>query len=150
MEVFHWAAQNWFDLLQSLGIIGGLLFTCAAFKDDTKARRTANLIEITKAHREIWTELYDRPELTRVSDRAVDLEHAPMKPAEELFIGLLILHLNTSFQAMKAGVFISPDGLRKDIGQFFSAPMARIVWTKMRALQDGDFIRFVESCFKGN
>lgn len=146
MGVLAWISGNWFDLLQSLGIIVGFLFTFAALRADTHARRTANLIAITAAHREIWTELYDRPELRRVSDHSVDLEQTPMTPEEELFVSLLILHLNTSFQAMKAGVFISPEGLRKDIRRFFSAPLTRLAWDHQRSLQDDDFVSFVESC----
>lgn len=146
MGLLTWITGNWFDLLQSVGIIAGLFFTSAALRADTQARRTSNLIAITGAHREIWSELYDRPELRRVTDINVDLEGTPVTSAEELFVGLLILHLNTSFQAMKAGVFISPEGLRKDIRRFFSAPMTRRIWAELKPLQDADFVRFVESC----
>ena len=146
MEVVFWIDQNWFTLLQSIGIVGGLLFTAAALRLDAKTRRIANLIEITKQHREIWTELYRLPELARVSDGAVDLTEKPLKVEEELFIGLLILHLNSAYHAMKDGVFTKPDGLRKDVQQFFSRPMAKVVWEKVKPLQDVEFVRFVEAC----
>src|SRR5260221_13307070 len=68
MGFLNWASDNWFILLQSLGIIGGLLFTAASLRLDEKTRRVGNLMAITKNHREIWTALYDRPELSRVLD----------------------------------------------------------------------------------
>ena len=146
MGILHWVSDNWFTLLQSVGIIGGLLFTGVSLRLDAKTRRIGNLIRVTDAHRQIWSELYRRPELARVSDATVDLVRKPITPTEELFIGLLILHLNSSYHAMKDGVFIAPAGLRKDIQRFFARPMAKIVWEKMKPFQDNDFVRFVEMC----
>ena len=149
MGFLPWVSDNWYNFLQSIGVVGGLLVAAAAFRLDAKTRRVANLLEITKQHREIWTELYDRPELARVSDENVDLKQEPITAEEELFIGLLILHLNSSYYALKDGVFIKPDGLRKDIQTFFSRPLAKFVWEKMKQLQDDDLVRFVESSRAG-
>jgi hypothetical protein len=145
MGFFFWFSENWFILLQSLAIIAGLLFTAFSFRLDAKTRRVSNLLEITKQHREIWTELYQRPELARISQKDVDLKIKPLTPEEELFIGFLILHLNSSYHAIKDGVFTKPEGLRKDIQQFFARPMAKMVWEKMKPFQDEDFVRFVEA-----
>ena len=78
MGFLQWAAQNWFTVLQSAGIIGSLLFTAASLRLDAKARHVGNLMAITKNHREIWGELYQRPELARVIDAGADLEQKPM------------------------------------------------------------------------
>jgi hypothetical protein len=146
MGFLHWVDGNWFTLLQSLGIAGGLLFTAASHRLDAKARRTANLIEITKEHREIWTELYSRPELARISDASVDLEATPITSEEELFIGLLIFHLNSAYHAMRNGLYMKPDGLEKDVAQFFSRPIPRAIWERVRTFQDAELIRFVDAC----
>jgi hypothetical protein len=146
MGVLLWIGKTWFDLVQSLGIIAGLLFTSATFRRDARERRVANLIEITKQHREIWAELFRQPGLARVLDIEVDLVQAPVTREEEVFIRLLILHLNSVYEAMKNGVFMKPDGLRKDIRRFFTRPVARTVWERMRPLQDIQFVRFVEAC----
>jgi hypothetical protein len=61
MEVSSWLAQHWFDLLQTLAIIGGLTFTGYSLRQDERARRIGNLISIKQQYREIWEELYDRP-----------------------------------------------------------------------------------------
>lgn len=146
MEVLHWIGDHWFDLLQTTGIIAGLYFTARAFHLDIKTRRVDHLIELTKQHREIWTELYARPELARVKDATADLRGKPITGDEELFISMLILHLNASYHALKDRVFLKPDGLRKDIHGFFSRPLTKLVWEKMKPLQDADFVAFVESC----
>lgn len=146
MGVLHWVSRNWFDLLQSLGIIASLLYTGATFHADTKGRRVSNLLKLTEQHRDIWSEIDRRPELSRVLDAKTDLERFPVMPEEERFIGKLILHLNASFHAMKSGVYTRPDALSKDVQRFFSRPVAKKVWERMKPFQDADFVRFVESC----
>jgi hypothetical protein len=137
-----WLSQNWFALLQSAGIIGSLLFTGITLRDDVRSRRVGNLIAITGQHREIWGYLYSRPELTRVLDATTDLKRVPISEEEELFVTLLILHLNSSYQAMKSGMLVKPEGLHRDIRTFFSLPIPRLVWNKAKAW---DF-----SCFEGS
>jgi hypothetical protein len=145
MDFFHWAADSWFVLLQSGSIVAGLVFTAVALRDDTRARRVGNLIAITQHHREIWTHLYSRPNLSRVLDSNVDLEKNPVTDEEELFVNLLILHLNSSYQAMKYGNFIKPEGLHQDIRLFFSLPIPSAVWEATKIFQDKDFVEFVET-----
>lgn len=73
----------------------------------------------------------------------------PVISGEEwLFVKQLILHLDSVHRAMKAGMFVTIDGLRTDVGEFFTAPVPQAVWTKMKKVQDDDFIAFVESCFR--
>jgi hypothetical protein len=148
MGALHWVSAHWFDLVQSLGIIASLTFTGVTFRTDARSRRVTNLIELTKQHREIWTELNRRPELSRVLDTSADLERKPVMPEEERFVRTLILHLNSTYQAMKNGVYMKPDGLGTDIRRFFSRPVAEAVWEKMKGLQDKDFVQFVEESLK--
>jgi hypothetical protein len=69
---------------------------------------------------------------------------------EELFVNFLILLLNASFHAMKNGVLTASEGLRKDVRRFFSLPLPRVVWEKMKPFQDTSFVTFVESCLSEN
>ncbi len=149
MGVVQWLSDNWFNLAQTGGIIVGLFFTSAALKFDARARRVSTFIEITKGHRDLWLELYRRPDLFRIVTADPPFERTAMSREEELFITLLILHLNSSYQAMKESVFIKPEGLRADIQQFFSKPMAKAVWEKLKHLQDEEFVRFVEEACEG-
>lgn len=150
MGFLQWISNNWFVLLQSAGISGGLLLTTVSLRDDVKARRVTNLIYMTQHHREIWSQLYTRPELSRVLDPSVNVKLNPVTKEEELFISLLILHLNSSFQAMKVDVLVKPEGLRRDVHMFFSLPVPKAVWETAKTFQDEDFVRFVEMHRAGN
>ena len=146
MGILPWIGEHWFDLLQSVGIIGSLIFAAHAFRIDAKARYITNLIEFLKEHREIWIELYRHPALLRIFESKPDLQSKPMTPEEDTFVGFLILQLNASYQAMKNGMFISPQGVRKDIQEFFALPIPRAIWEKTKTFQNDDFVEFVERC----
>lgn len=145
MGIFSWATGHWLDLLQSIGIVGGLLFTAITLQIDRRIRRVANLLTITQQHREIWKQVLEQPELQRVLARDVDLEASPVTRSEELFVLLLVLHLRSAREASKQGMFVAPEGLRKDIERFFSRPIPKTVWARIKPLQDIDFVEFVEA-----
>jgi hypothetical protein len=144
MEFSRWVVENWFVLLQSVGIIGGLLLTASSLRSETKTRRVSNLLAITESHRKVWTEFYRRPELQRVLDERVDLRN--VKREEEIFVNLVIFHLNSVFYARKSGLVFKLEGLRRDIWWFFSLPIPRMIWEKTKVLQNDDFVAFVEAC----
>ena len=139
-------AKNWFSGLQTIGIVGGLLFTAAAFLREAKSRRIANLMEITRNHREIWSELYRRPELARVSHLMMNRKDSTHSVEEDLFVRLLILHLNTVYHAMKDGLAGTPEGIREDINRFFAQPVVKSIWDRVKPFQDSAFVDFIEKC----
>ena len=143
-----WIAQHWFDLLQTVGIVGGLLFTAYAVRKDERGRRILNLIYINQQYSSIWRELYERPELSRILKKDVDLNKEPVSNEEQLFVKMLILHLDTVRRATKAGVFVKIQGLQKDVREFFAFPIPRVVWEKIKSSQDADFAKFVEAALK--
>lgn len=145
MEIWRWLAENWFTLLQSVGIVGSLLFTAWIIRADSKARRIDNLLSITAAHRDIW-QLYRRPELSRVLDPTADQTEKSITPDEHVFVLLIILHLSAVYRANKAGFLQTPEGMRRDVQSFFSLPIPKAIWQRVRPLQDRDFVRFVEQC----
>jgi len=146
MEAINWAGQHWLDLLQSVGIVAGLWFTAYTIRKDERARKITNLITIAQHHREIWGELYARPELSRILDRDADLVKRPISDEEHLFVNTVILHLDTVRRAMKEGMFVTLEGMRQDIRGFFSRPIPNAVWERTQGLQDSEFVRFIESC----
>ena len=150
MAFWEWLGQHWFTLLQSGGIIGGLLFTAVSLRIDATVRRVGNLIAITHEHRDIWKQIYERPELWRVLDPDVDLKKAPVTYEEHLFVNLLILHLASVYEAMKHGMFVHLPALQKDIRSFFSRPIPQSVWLAMRPLQDREFIDLIEGYLTGD
>ncbi len=136
--------EEWFTILQSAGIIGGLLFTALSLRTDARIRRVSNLITLTAHHREIWTELYRRPELARVLKPVLPPDQLTPTPEEEVFVSLLILHLTSAYEAIKQGVLLPPEKLEDDICNFFSLPIPKAVWEQNRTYQNRHFVEFVE------
>jgi len=143
----EWLGQNWLALIQTGALAGGLLFTGIAVLLDARARRVGNLIQLTQQHRDLWERLYMQSELARILDPAADTSKSPVTVKEETFVIFLILHLNNTYYATRAGFYQKLPGLRKDIERFFSLPIPRAVWGKVKDLQDESFVRFVETSF---
>ena len=146
MVFWDWLTHEWFTLLQSASIVSGFLFTAFALRSETKTRQISNALAITKNHREIWSTLFYNPKLQRVLDSEIDLKRSPPKREEQIFVNLIILHLNSVFDAMKDKLVLKPEGLREDVGKFFALPIPNAVWNKMKLLHDKEFVSFVESC----
>ena len=140
----NWITGHWLDLLQSIGIVGGLLFSAYTTRKDERARRISNSIAINEQYRQIWNEMYNHPELSRVLAKDANVRKTPVSRQEELFVTMLILHLSTVYRAMKHGEFVKLEGLQKDVEEFFSLPIPQAVWRKIKPLQDRNFVRFIE------
>lgn len=147
MTELQWVSNNWPALLQNLGIIGGLGFTAYTVWKDEHARRVTNSIAISGQYREIWSLPFQKPELARVLESDVNLKIHPVTVLEEMFVNQVIVHLDIVRRAIKAGVFVKMEGLRKDVREFFSLPIPRAVYEKNKVFQNRDFINFVDSCF---
>lgn len=145
MAAMNWLANHWFDLLQSIGIVGGLIYTALAAREDTASRQISNLIAVSGRYYDIWRELFRQPHLARILNANIDLTKAPVTDEERLFVKMLLLHLDTVRRAMSAGVFVKLNGLKDDIREFVSLPIPNVVWQKMKPFQDKDFVDFVES-----
>ena len=144
-DMEHWFTENWFNLLSSVGIIGGLWFTAFSLHSETKTRRISNLLTITSNHREVWKEFLNSPDLARVIDPAADVTKQPITRAEELFVGLVIFQMSSVYYAMKDELLIKLEGSRRDIAHFLSLPIPKAVWNKSKLLQNQDFAAFIES-----
>jgi hypothetical protein len=141
-----WLSENWFNLLSAIGIIGGLLFTAFSLRSETKTRRIENLLILTQSHREIWAELFRDPDLARVLNPIPELSKKPLSRDESIFVNMVIQHLSSTFEALKTGLTIKSEGLKKDVGDFFSLPIPRTIWEKLKPLQNDDFVKFVDGC----
>jgi hypothetical protein len=146
MEIGEWLSQNWFNLVSVAGIISGLWFTAISLHSETKTRRIANLLTITGNHREIWQEFIYHPGLARILDAAADPARKPVTREEEIFVNLVIAHINSVYYSIKDELVIELQGLRRDVWWFFSLPVPKAVWEKTKLIQNDDFVAFVESC----
>src|SRR6266536_5246214 len=66
MGVFQWLAAHWFDCVQIVGLVGGLLLTAYTIHKDARARQISNLIALNERHDDIWRTFYERAQLSRV------------------------------------------------------------------------------------
>jgi len=146
MGIAGWLANNLFNLLSAVGIVGSLWFTATSVRADAKTRRISNLLTITANHREIWKVFLTDKDLARVRDAQVDTAKQPVTEAERVFVNFVILHMNSVYYAMSDQLVIKVEGLRRDIAQFFALPIPREIWDKIKILQNDDFVAFVESC----
>ena len=147
-DMGQWLAENWFNLFSSIGILGGLWFTAVSLHSETKTRRVANLLTITINYREIWKEFFSTPELARVIDPAANVAKKPVTPDEEFFVNTVISHTSSVYEALKDELLIKQEGLRRDVKSFFSLPVPKAVWTKVKLLQNQDFAAFIDSSLK--
>jgi len=53
MALVFWFQDHWFDLLQTVGIIGSLLLAAYTTRKDERARRIGNSIAISEQYRQI-------------------------------------------------------------------------------------------------
>jgi hypothetical protein len=141
-----WVRENWFALLQSLGIIGGLLFTALSIRRETAARQATDLLALSERHHELWAGLGQRPDLRRVLSTEVDLVAEPVTFSERHFLNLVIVHFSTGWLLAKRGSLVSLETLRSDVTTFFTLPLPKTVWRESRNGRDVDFVKFVESC----
>jgi hypothetical protein len=141
--VTAWLKQNWFSFSQCVGIVGGLLFTAFSLRDYTKSRRTSFLLSLAEQHRELWSEIHQRPDLGRVLDPNADLVARPMTGAEREFVNLAIVHFNTGWLLSRETSLLSRKGMKGDVRSFFSLPLVKAVWSERRDTRDPQFVRFV-------
>jgi len=146
MGTLGWIGAHWFDFLQTASILVGFFTAAYTIRTDTRERKIGNLFALTNAHREIWSRLYEREELSRVLAESVNLRREPITAEEELFVHTLILHLRAAFKARALGMQFDDDAVAADIRQFFNRPIPRSVWELSKVFQDNDFVEFVERC----
>jgi len=137
----QWFADNWFNLLSSVGI----WFAAYTIHVDAKARRIANFLTIISNYRETWKECFRNQELARVLDASADVANKPVTSLEELFVGLVIAQMSSVYYAAQNDLVIKLEGARQDMAQFLSLPVPKAVWLKTKPLQNHDFVAFIES-----
>ena len=141
----NWISDNWFNLLSVLGIVASLLFTAVSLRSETKNRRISSLLSLTENHRKLWGKIFSHPELARILDADADLSMQPITLEESMYVGLIIQHLASAYQALKAGIVIQQQRLCDDVRAFFLLPIPKAVWKTAKSFQNGDFVDFVES-----
>lgn len=143
-----WLAHNWFDTLQTVGIVGGLLFAGISLRFDHRARRTEIALTLSEAHRQIWELPIEKPALERVSDPKADIVERPPSPEERRFVIMLASHIDCVLQAAKAGVFEMPVEMEHDIADLITLPVPKAVIQGILPYQRTDFRRYLETILR--
>lgn len=141
--MIEWLAHGWFEIVQTLGIAGSLLYAAYGFHLDRRMRDTELLISITNAHRSIWERMIEQPGLGRVLDPSVDVKKAPPSPAEARFVKLVLLHLAAVHRAIQNGAYLETPEMRRDIRQFLSKPIPRKILGGFMDYQNPEFRGYI-------
>ena len=139
-----WLNAHWFDLVQSLGIVGSILLTSAALRSQALSQNLGHYLTLAADHRELWSEAHRRPDLSRIFRDDVNLSVAPMTTAEEEFLNLAIEHFATGWLMAQGTRLLSLNGLAADAATFFSRPLPRSAWDRTKHARDPRFVKFVE------
>lgn len=151
METFiDWIQQDWFNAVQTIGIIGTTLVTLAAVRREARGRRIADFLTLTQHHRELWSEVHRRPDLARIVQAGVDLVAAPMTIAEEEFLMLVLNHFHVGWLLFREGGLLSLKVLAMDVRAFFALPLPRQIWNRTKHTRDRRFVRFIERALAKN
>ena len=140
--------DNWFNLVQSVGIVASLLFAAVTVRRESKAHQMTALLALDEQHRDLWSELHRRPELGRVLAPEVDLVGKPVTTAESEFLNTVFVHFCTGWRlAAEHGVF-SEDDLRRDLVGFLARPIPHQVWKQTLNIREQRFVAFVEAALR--
>ncbi len=144
MEVGWWGS-HWHEVLEAVGIVGGLLFTGVTLRHDLQARKIAEYLNQATQHRRLWSQLHRRPSLGRVLEPDRDLTVEPLRVEERRYLELVFTHFHTGWLIGQSGHSLVPaEVLAADAGHFFSLPAPAAVWTEVRRIHQPEFVAFVE------
>ena len=144
-----WLGSNWFNLLQTIGIVAGLCFTGRSLLFDARIRKISNLLSITEHHRSIWEQVLAHPKLSRVLEPHADLKSTPISLEERIFVNLIILHLTAVMAAIKGSVHSKPAGQDEDLREFFSLPIPNKVWKDSKRFREPEVTSYLDSLITG-
>jgi hypothetical protein len=143
-----WVDGNWFNVIQTVGIIGSLWLATAAANRDARAKEIENLLSLSEHHRELWKAIPQRKDLGRVLQANVDVRLTPPTVAETEFLNLVFVHFQTGWWIARAGGMTTLKEMKADVRGFFSLPLPHAVWEKTKKMRNQRFVNFVERAMK--
>ena len=144
-EIMHNIGEILNVWLEPVGIMAGLLFSGAALRNDTRARRIENHIKISDGYREIWSTQVADPKLDRILLTSLDLTVNPISPAEARLVRFIFQNILLAYEAKLAGQLGDIGNLEKDVADFISRPIPKTVWMEIARFQPEGFRKFVET-----
>lgn len=142
-DLLAFAQLNWFNLFQTLGIVASLVFTAMTLRGAARERRMTALLTLQEQHRELWSQLHQRPDLVRVLDVEVDLVGNPLSAAEREFLNTVFVHYCTGWRLAKDHRILALEDLQRDLLDFLSRPVPAQVWKDTVPTRERGFVDFV-------
>ncbi len=146
-----WVEANWFNLIQTVGIVGGLWMNAEASNReaksrnrDAKAKEVDNILTLAEHHGNLWSQIEENPRLQRVLSRRVDASKNPVTLTEEVFINKAFVQYLTGWRIVEIGGITTLKELTLDVRWFFTLPLPRAVWEESKGFKNPDFVRFVD------
>ncbi|MEM9678967.1 MAG: hypothetical protein AAF901_01475 [Bacteroidota bacterium] len=139
--------KNWFDLLQSVFIIGGFALSYAALRNDFRSSRVEHLLQLNQSYREIWAKTYAQPELLRIKKSEVDLVKQPITETERRLVKEGILHMRAVYEAIQFKL-LSKSKAEKDITGYLRLPIPNAIWQEVKGYHDRRFVSYIDSLLK--
>ena len=147
--LISWLENNWFLMVQGLGIVGGLFFTALSIRQGTKSRRLGDLLTLNQHHRELWGEFRSNPVLSRITREEVDLLQCPVTHEETEFVNQVFIHFNTGWMMARSGSLLTIATLALDVSSFLKLPIPKSIWEHSEKSRDPKFVRFVQEAIFG-
>lgn len=135
--------ENWFDLVQTLGIIASLYFTYRLFQNETRSQKMEHLLQLNQSHRDIWNKTYSHPELLRIRKADVDLQKNPITDAEKRLSTEVIMHIYSVYEAIQNKQLDNAD-VEKDIVSHLKLPIPNTVWNEIKKFQNQKFVKYID------
>lgn len=132
-------------IIQSIGIIAGLVYAGLNFRREGKAKRASNYVTLVQNYRDIWKLKITDPALSDALKQRV----APGIEATEQqkqFITFLFFHLSTYFYLRQNDQIDEISAISIDVKNFLSSPLVKCHWEENKSFYNDDFIRFVDGC----
>ena len=143
-----WLNEHWFSLLESLGIVGSLLFTAISLRKDIQGRRVTEFLTLAGQHRRLWGHLHRRPRLAKMLEPNRDLREQPVTQEERLFLELAFVHFHTGWLLAREGSLTPLPVLAADAGIFFNLPVPAQVWEHCKETSEPEFVLFIDEAVK--
>jgi hypothetical protein len=140
-EIVDWLRSGGLPLLQTIGIVASIMFAGLAFRRDARTRKVTTLLDLAKAHRELWSKLLASNELYPILRSDIDPREAT--EAQRIFVIQVIRHMHCAFEAQRRGL-VELEQYERDVASFVTLPIPRDVWNGLRLFENRAFREFVD------
>ena len=144
---YDFLLENWFDLLQTVFIVIGFALSYTALRNDARASRVDQLLQLNQSYRDIWAKTYSHPELLRIRETEADLEKYPITEAEERMVKEVILHIYTIHVAVINNQ-LEGDEIERDFTDYLQLPIPSTIWKRVKGYYPKRFASYIDNLLR--